>query len=56
VDEPYVIQSGTPVIPTDLEGLRRFIALKMSKSEMGGNCQKWVDNRPECWPTELKVL
>jgi len=47
VKHPFMIKLGIPSGPTDFEGLRRFMALKMSDSLMGGKCKKSLDDEPE---------
>jgi hypothetical protein len=47
VEQPFMIKVGIPLGPTDFEGLRPLIALKMSNSLMGGKCKKSLDNEPE---------
>ena len=38
VEHPLILQPDTPSSRADLDGLRRFVAFKMSNSEMRGNC------------------
>jgi hypothetical protein len=47
VEQPFMIKLGIPSGPTDFEGLRRLIALKMSNSLMGGEFKKSLDNERE---------
>jgi hypothetical protein len=47
VEQHFIMKPGIPSGPTDLEGLRRIIAFKMSNSEKGGNCKISLGNRAE---------
>ena len=47
VEQPFKIETDIPSSPTDLQGLRPFIAFKTSHSEIGGNCRRSLDNRAE---------
>jgi hypothetical protein len=42
-----MIKPGTPLGPTELYGLRRFIAFTMSNSEIGGKNKKSPDKKVE---------
>jgi len=46
VEQPLIIVPGAPSIVTDLESLSGFMAFKTSDTEMGGNSQKSLVNRP----------
>jgi hypothetical protein len=47
VEQPFMMKLGIPSGPTDFEGLRHLIALKMSNSLMGGKFKKSLDNERE---------
>jgi hypothetical protein len=47
VEQPFMMKLGIPSGPTDFEGLRRLIALKMSNSLMEGKFKKSLDNERE---------
>ena len=40
VEQSFIMKLGMSSGPADLEGLRRFVALRMSDSDMGGRCQR----------------
>ena len=46
VEQPLIVVPGAPSIDIDCQGLWSFKALKTSDTEMGGNSQKSLVNRP----------
>ena len=40
VEQPFVMIPGMSSGPADLEGLRRFVVLRMSDSDTGGSCKR----------------
>jgi hypothetical protein len=46
VEPPLITVLGVPSNATDLEGLRGFMAFKMSNWENGRQWQESLDNRP----------
>jgi hypothetical protein len=51
-----MIKLRIPSGPTDFEGLRRLIALKMSNSLMGGKCKKSLDNEKEWGGSRCSII
>jgi hypothetical protein len=47
LEEICAIRAAIPLGPTDIRGLTRFVAFKMSNSEIKDNCRPSLCNRPE---------
>ena len=40
VEQPFIMKLGMSSGPEDFQGLKRFIAIRMSDSDMGGRCNR----------------
>jgi hypothetical protein len=47
VEQPFVMKPGMSSGPADLEGLRRFVVLRMSDSDTGGCCKRSLLSDPQ---------